>query len=51
MLIDTHSHIHFSEFRDDLDELLGRAHAAGVEKLITVGCNDTDSGESVAVAR
>lgn len=51
MLIDTHAHIHLSEFRDDLDATLDRAHAAGVEKIITVGCNDTDSAEAVAVGR
>lgn len=51
MLIDTHSHIHFDEFRPEIDDVLDRAHAAGVEKIITVGCNDTDSAEAVAVAR
>jgi TatD DNase family protein len=51
MLIDTHSHIHFAEFREELDELLDRAHAAGVEKMLTVGCNEHDSAEAVAVAR
>ncbi len=51
MLIDTHSHIHFDEFRADIDDVLARAHAAGVEKIITVGCNDTDSAQAVAVAK
>src|SRR3981081_2447703 len=51
MLIDTHAHIHFSEFRDELDAVLDRAHAAGVKKIITVGCNANDSAEAVAVAR
>ncbi|GAC1371794.1 MAG: hypothetical protein NVSMB39_5840 [Candidatus Saccharimonadales bacterium] len=51
MLIDTHSHVHFENFRSELDDVLDRAHAAGVEKIITVGCNDTDSAEAVAVAR
>lgn len=51
MLIDTHAHVHFQEFREDLDEVLERAHQAGVEKMIVVGCNETDSGEAIAVAR
>lgn len=51
MLVDTHAHIHFDEFRADLDDLLERSHAAGVNKIITVGCTDTDSAEAVAVAR
>ena len=51
MLIDTHAHIHFDQFRDDIDGVLERAHAAGVEKLVCPGVNDTDSAESIAVAR
>ncbi len=51
MLIDTHAHIHFEEFRADIDDVLARAHAAGIEKIITVGCNDTDSAQAVAVAK
>ncbi len=31
--------------------MLERAHAAGVDKLLTVGCTDTDSGQAVAVAQ
>jgi TatD DNase family protein len=51
MLIDTHAHIHFDEFRDELDDVLAHAAQAGIEKIITVGCSDTDSAEAVAVAR
>ena len=51
MLIDTHAHVHFQEFRLDIAEMLDRSEAAGVEKIITVGCNETDSGEAIAVAR
>ena len=51
MLIDTHSHIHFDDFRDELPNVLARAHAAGVEKMLCVGVNDLDSAEAVAVAR
>lgn len=51
MLIDTHAHVHFQEFRADIDETLQRAKTAGVEKIITVGCTETDSGEAIAVAR
>jgi len=50
VLIDTHAHIHFDEFRDELDDVLARAYEAGVEKIITVGCNDSDSAQSIAVA-
>lgn len=51
MLIDTHSHIHFETFRDDLDAVLERAAQAGVTKQLVVGVNDTDSAEAIAVAK
>jgi TatD DNase family protein len=51
MLIDTHAHIHFDDYREELDAVLDRAQEAGVEKIITVGVNEVDSGQSVAVAR
>jgi TatD DNase family protein len=51
MLTDTHSHIHFAEFADDLDDVLARALSAGVGKILCVGVNDVDSARAVAVAR
>jgi len=51
MLIDTHAHIHFDDFRDELDAVLERAHHNSVDKIICVGVNDTDSSQAVAVAR
>lgn len=51
MLIDTHSHIHFDEFREELPAVLDRAHDAGVAKILCVGVDDLDSAEAVAVAR
>ncbi len=51
MLIDTHAHIHFDDYRDELDQVLERAHAAEVDKIICVGVNEQDSGQAVAVAR
>jgi TatD DNase family protein len=50
MLIDTHSHIHFDDFRADLDDILARAATAGVEKILCVGVNDSDSAQAIAVA-
>jgi TatD DNase family protein len=51
MLIDTHAHIHFDNFAGDIDAVLDRAHAAGVDKIMTVGVNDTDSAQAIAVSR
>ena len=33
-IIDTHSHIYSEEFDDDIDEVIARARAAGVEKIL-----------------
>jgi TatD DNase family protein len=51
MLIDTHAHIHFEEYREELDEVLTRAHEAGVDKMLCVGVDEVDSGQAVAVAK
>lgn len=53
-VIDTHCHIHDSEFINtygvDPSEVLQAAHAAGVEKLICVGTSVQSSREAVAFA-
>lgn len=36
-MIDTHAHLEFPDFADDRDEVLARAHAAGVQAMICVG--------------
>jgi TatD DNase family protein len=36
-LIDSHCHLDFPDFADDLDAVVARARAAGVEKMITIG--------------
>jgi TatD DNase family protein len=50
-MVDTHAHIHFDDYRQELPDVLARAHAAGVDKIICVGVNETDSAEAIAVAR
>lgn len=37
MLIDTHAHPHFKDFDDDREQMLERAQAAGVGKILCVG--------------
>lgn len=36
-LVDTHTHLDFSDFDADREEVLARARAAGVEKVVVVG--------------
>ncbi|HEX8950831.1 MAG TPA: TatD family hydrolase [Polyangia bacterium] len=45
-LFDTHAHLHFPELVEDLDGVLERARAAGVEAFVCVG-----SGSSLAEVR
>ena len=45
MLIDTHCHLHDREFftAEQAEEMIQRAHAAGVEKIICIGTSHEDS--------
>ncbi|MDP9236416.1 MAG: TatD family hydrolase [Chloroflexota bacterium] len=49
-LIDTHSHIHDSDFDADRDAVLARAREAGVELILTLGVDATNSRAAVALA-
>lgn len=46
ILIDSHSHIHFQKEFSKPDEVLERAHQAGVMKQLIVGCTVEDSLEA-----
>jgi TatD DNase family protein len=50
MLIDTHAHLDFPDFAEDLDDVLDRASAAGVKRFITVGTSVESSRRAVALA-
>ncbi len=50
-MTDTHAHFHFQEYREELDDILQRAHEEGVTRLLAVGVDEVDSAEAVAVAR
>jgi TatD DNase family protein len=49
-LFDTHAHLHFPDFADDLDAVLARARAAGVTAMLTVGTDVETSRASIALA-
>jgi TatD DNase family protein len=36
MLIDSHCHLDFPDFADELDAVVGRARAAGIERMVTI---------------
>ena len=49
-LFDTHAHLHFPDFADDLPAVLERARAAGVARLLTIGTDVETSAAAIAVA-
>lgn len=51
MLIDTHCHLDAKRFNHDRTEVLQRARAAGVEKLITIGVDLPGSERAFALAQ
>jgi TatD DNase family protein len=50
-LFDTHAHLHFPEFADDLDAVLERARAAGVRGMVTIGTDRETNGAVVELAK
>lgn len=50
MLIDTHCHLDDAQFVDDLDAVLRRMRAAGVEAAVTIGTGVASSRRAVALA-
>jgi TatD DNase family protein len=49
-LIDTHAHLDDEQFHTDLPEVLARAAAAGVERVVTIATTASSSAAAVALA-
>jgi TatD DNase family protein len=49
-MIDTHAHVHDRAFDDDRDAMLARARDAGIEQIVTVGCDMNDSRRACVTA-
>ncbi|MBI4713388.1 MAG: TatD family hydrolase [Planctomycetes bacterium] len=49
-MIDTHAHLDFPEFKDDLPDVLNRANESGIEYIITVGTDLESSRKAIALA-
>jgi len=49
-MIDTHAHVHDRGYDDDREAVLARARSAGVERIVTVGCDLDDSGRALDIA-
>ncbi|MBB4284740.1 TatD family hydrolase [Roseospira goensis] len=51
MLVDSHCHLDFPDLADDLDEVVARAHRAGVGHMLTICTHVTRFEQVLAVAR
>jgi len=51
MLIDTHAHLDYTDYDPDRDEVVARAHAAGVTEIISIGTRIDSSARAVALAQ
>jgi TatD DNase family protein len=50
-LVDTHAHLDDEQFAPDLPAVLDRAHAAGVERILTIATSASSSAKSIELAR
>lgn len=50
-LIDTHAHLDFPQFKNDLEAVLDRARSAGVEAVVNAGTDERSSYRSVELSR
>lgn len=49
-LIDTHAHLNFRDYQDDLDQVVKRAVKEGVKKIICVSSNLEESEKGIEIA-
>ena len=50
MLIETHAHLDYPDFAADFDDVLRRAHEAGVTRIITIGTSIASSRRAIELA-
>ena len=50
MLIDTHAHLDFPDFANDLEDVLRRAEEADVKRVITIGTSIESSRRAIELA-
>lgn len=50
MLIDTHCHLDFAEFEAERDDIIARAHAAGVKQMVTISTRVRQLDTLLAIA-
>jgi TatD DNase family protein len=51
MLVDTHAHLNFSDFQNDIDSIIKNSIKNNVKEIICVGSNLADSVEAITIAK
>jgi TatD DNase family protein len=49
MLVDSHCHLDFPDFKDELDGVVGRAKVAGIGRLVTISTRVRRQGDLLAI--
>ena len=47
---DTHAHLDDTRFKDDIESVVGRARAAGISKIISIGTDFESSRRAIALS-
>ncbi|KAB2653854.1 MAG: TatD family deoxyribonuclease, partial [Verrucomicrobia bacterium] len=47
---DTHAHLDFPDFAGDIEEVVRRAAEAGIDRIVTIGCDTESSRRAIALA-
>ena len=50
MFYDTHAHLDYPDYRDDFAEVIARAQAAGISKMISIGTSLDSSERAIRLA-
>jgi len=50
LFYDTHAHLDYPDFAQELDAVVERAHAAGIERIISIGTNLESSTRAIALS-
>ena len=50
MLVDSHCHLDFPDFADELDAVIARARAAGIGRIVTIGTRVRQHDRVLAIA-
>src|ERR1700677_1426314 len=50
MLVDSHCHLDFPDFADELDAVIARARAAGIGRVVTISTRVRRQNELLAIA-